>query len=327
VSDQIDRLTASQETELADKLAQIVQGAIDRFDSAVVSAILGHADEDGVSDHERDQLATVLGEDTELDVLATAFAGSAIATGLGSFFAALAALAVGAVGHVLNANSTDASTARDTAVRSFRSTFLTESSIAVRETAARMLSAIGNVDTRAAQIRRVIGLSSAQARSLDAIRQALHTYLAAPQRNADVDTLLAFARGHLSAAQRQMLAKALRSGIDLTHAEALLDRHAEALRIVRIKALAGHTAHQFAETAKVTGWQIAQRFGALPADQRRYWQTAGDERVRQSHSQVPTMNRAGVPLNQPFATPLGPCFIPPLEYGCRCKATLGAPRG
>lgn len=75
--------------------------------------------------------------------------------------------------------------------------------------------------------------------------------------------------------------------------------------------------------AKLTGWQIAQRFRALPADQRRYWRTAGDERVRFTHVQVPGMNRAGVPLNQPFATPLGPCFTPPLEAGCRCKATLG----
>lgn len=97
---------------------------------------------------------------------------------------------------------------------------------------------------------------------------------------------------------------------------------AKALRDTRTKAVAGNAAHQIAEAAKITGWQIAQRFGALPIDQRRYWQTAGDERVRIAHAQVPGMNLAGVPLNQPFATPLGPCFLPPLEHGCRCKTTL-----
>ena len=126
----------------------------------------------------------------------------------------------------------------------------------------------------------------------------------------------------ITAAQGQMLTKAINIGTNTAQAEALLDKHAKALRNARTKAVAGNTAHQVAEAAKLTGWQIAQHFGKLPADQRRYWQTAGDERVRIAHQQVPGMNRDGVPLNQPFATPLGPCFTPPLEAGCRCKAVL-----
>jgi hypothetical protein len=320
--DPINDLTNRNETEFDRALSAAIDDAAASFDFTLVSAILFHADEEGASDHERDQLATTLGTDeNELPMLADALDRSSLAKGLASFFAAVAALAAGSVGHVLNPNNRDATDAHENAVRSFRSAFLAESTIAIRETAERMLHAIGSADTRAAQIRRVIGLSSTQARSLDAIRKALHTAIATGNK-ADPAMQLAYARGNLSAAQSRMLEKALRNGVTPANAEALLDRHAKAIRNARVKAVAGNGAHQIAETAKLTGWHIAQFFGALSPNQRRYWQTAGDEKVRHAHAQVPGMNRNGVPLNQPFATPLGQCFVPPLEYGCRCKATL-----
>ncbi|KQT32688.1 hypothetical protein ASG29_13215 [Sphingomonas sp. Leaf412] len=321
--DPIDQLTDQQEADIEAALNAAIDDAIASLDIMLLAAMLGHADDDGADarDHYREQLATFIGTD-ELDHsgLADALDATAMAIGLASFFAAITALAAAHVRHVANTNAADATTARDSAVRSFRAAYLHESANALRETFQRMLVAPGSPDSRAAQIRRITGLSSNQARSLHVVREALVAHAADPR--ADANAILAPTRGNITAAQRQMLTKAIRIGTTPAQAEAILDKHARALRNARTKAVAGNAAHSIAEAAKLTGWQIAQRFGALPADQRRYWRTAGDERVRLAHAQVPAMNRDGVPLNQPFATPLGPCFTPPLEAGCRCKAVL-----
>lgn len=322
--DPIDQLTARQEADLKETIDAALDYAIELFDVLAVAALLADADEEGpeTRDHYADQLATLAGtDDPEQRQLADALDAASGLAALASFFAAVAALAAAQARHIANTNAADAVTARDNAIRSFRAAYLHESANALRDTAGRMLTARGSADSRAAQIRRAIGLSVAQARSLHVIRKALIAHAADPARGAE--SMLVAARGSITAAQRQMLAKAIRAGTSPEQAEKLLDRHAKALRQARTKAVAGNAAHQIAETAKLTGWQIAQRFGALPADQHRYWRTAGDERVRIAHAQVPGMNRNGVPLNQPFATPLGPCFTPPLEAGCRCKATLG----
>ena len=321
--DPIDQLTARQEAELKETIDAAIDDAIAMFDLRAVIALMANADDDGIEarDHYADQLATFISADNaEQSQIADALDATSFAGDLASFFAAVVALAAAQARHVANTNSTDAVTARDNAIRSFRAAYLHESANALRETAARMLTARGSAESRAAQVRRVIGLSSAQARSLHAVREALIAHAADPMRGPE--SILVGTRGNITAAQRQMLAKAIRKGTSPKQAEKQLDDHAKALRQARTKAVAGNAAHHIAEAAKVTGWQIAQRFGALPADQRRYWHTAGDERVRLSHAQVPGMNRDGVPLNQPFATPLGPCFTPPLEAGCRCKATL-----
>lgn len=321
--DPIDQLTERQEADLNETIDAALDDAIAMFDLLSVRALMDNADHEGnkARDHYADQLATLIGtDDPERGLVPDALDATTMSVALASFFAAVAALAAAQVGHIANTNAADAVTARDNAIRSFRAAYLYESANALRDTAERMLTARGSADSRAAQIRRAVGLSVLQARSLHATREALIAHAADPTRNAK--SILVATRGSITAAQRQMLVKAIRNGTSPDQAEKLLDNHAKALRRARTKAVAGNAAHQIAEAAKLTGWQIAQRFGALPADQRRYWRTAGDERVRLAHAQVPGMNPNGVPLNQPFATPLGPCFTPPLEAGCRCKATL-----
>lgn len=321
--DQIDRLTKQQEAAIEAALLAAIVAALAAFDSNLVENVLINADDDGADDHAIEQLAMALGiHDRTLDTLAAAIDDFKLTDAAGSFFAAVAALAVAALGRVLAASNTSLTAARTSAVTSMRAMFVHESMLAMRETAARMISTTaGDPISRAAQLKRVIGLSSLQARSLYALRTALQSYTADPRR-ADPKTILAATRGNLSAAQARMLTKAMRDQINAKQAEALLDRHAKALRNARVKAFSGNAAHQLAETAKLAGWQFAQRFGALPPDQHRFWQTAGDERVRHVHAQVPGMNPQGVALDQPFATPLGPCFTPPLEHGCRCKVVL-----
>jgi hypothetical protein len=141
-------------------------------------------------------------------------------------------------------------------------------------------------------------------------------------RAAAVEQHLAGYRGLFSPPQLAMLRKAFIRGLTEAGGEALLDRHAKALVAHRVATAAGNAAHSASEAAKLIGWQIAQFFGALPGDARRDWITVGDERVRHDHSRVPTMNPRGVRLEEPFETPFGQVFTPPLEYGCRCRAAL-----
>lgn len=51
----------------------------------------------------------------------------------------------------------------------------------------------------------------------------------------------------------------------------------------------------------------------------RFWVTAGDERVRPAHREIPGMNKDGVKWNQPFQTPHGPTMHAPFEINCRCN--------
>lgn len=237
--DPIDQLTNRQEADIADAIDAAIDDVIAAFDAVAITAILDNADDDGPSDHERDQLALMLGTDgAEYQPLTDALDASTMTSGLASFFGAIVALAAAQVHHIANTNAGVVVLARDNAVRSLHAAFVTESTIAIRQTTERMLNAIGPANTRAAQISRVIGLSSLQARSLDAMRQQLHTAIATGNK-ADPETMLSFARGHLSGAQQRMLAKALRDGVTTASAEAMLDRHAKALRNARVKAFAG----------------------------------------------------------------------------------------
>ncbi|MGJ3626376.1 hypothetical protein AB5I41_04595 [Sphingomonas sp. MMS24-JH45] len=110
-------------------------------------------------------------------------------------------------------------------------------------------------------MRRVLGLSSNQARSLHVMREALAAHAADPTR--DAKAIVASTRGYLSAAQLQLIGKAIRTGTTPSRAETILDKHAAAMRTVRSKAFAGNAAHQLAEAAKLTGWQIAR--GSVPS--------------------------------------------------------------
>jgi hypothetical protein len=52
--------------------------------------------------------------------------------------------------------------------------------------------------------------------------------------------------------------------------------------------------------------------------------TAGDERVRQTHREVPGMNKDGRKWNEPYTTPFGPQMHAPYpdQVGCRCHERI-----
>ena len=343
--DPIDTLTGTHEAKLEAAINAAIDDLFATFDVPTIAAILaGARAADAMpqpDDHEL--LLSALGISPTADPITNLFDQSApIVGGLASFFAAVAALAAAQTRHTIGATNTGMISARDRAIQAFRTGYTLESIQALREAVDHMINASGDPVSRALQLRRTIGLSVNQADSLRAMRGALITYATAPSkmtrartvngvrmpaatvRDIDTSAILRTLKGRLSAPQINLVRKAFADKLDPDEAERRLDRHAKAMRTYRNRIVAGDAVHGLAETAKLTGWQIAQRFGFLPHDQRRFWLTAGDERVRFAHALVPGMNPKGVPLNEPFATPLGGRFAPPLEYGCRCKATLRA---
>lgn len=339
-ADAIETLAASREADLSRDL----DAAIWKYVASLDTDMLASAIDDIDANHIRDQLGIILGLDDAgfPDDLAAPF-GDGLAV-LITLAGAIAALAASQARHTLNPNSASLRDA-NAAAAAFLTAFRAGTGDAIRAAIESAIYGEGTPTSRAAQLRRAIGLSVKQATSLEIMREALHAYNAAPRtripartdatgkriaatyiRNVDTRAILAGARGHLSAAQSRMLAKALANpNLTATDADAMLDRHAAALRRHRIQASFAEGIHGLAEQAKLTGWTIAQRFGALPADQRRYWHTAGDERVRHAHSQVPAMNPYGVALGDPFQTPFGRRMSPPLEWGCRCRVRLARP--
>jgi hypothetical protein len=67
------------------------------------------------------------------------------------------------------------------------------------------------------------------------------------------------------------------------------------------------------------GWrQAVMENKVVEALVRRFWKVAHDERLCEVCSKVPDMNKKGVGLGQPFATPIGPVMLGPLHPDCRC---------
>lgn len=337
LTDPIDTLTASTEARIARDVLAAFKSYVDSIDPLQLIAILDNIEDD----HTREQLEALFELDDAIEPMPLGDVLTGVILALASFAGAVAALAGAQAKHSINPAHRDIGALRANA-GGFLARFMADTGDAIRHAIDRAMHGPDSTDRRASLLRQSIGLGARQVASLQVMHDALMGFVDAPirriparsdanrvrqpaatVRRVDTDAILASTRGSLSGAQRNVLKTAL-GNPRLTEADAIkiLDRHAAALRSFRIRSLVGEGVHALAETAKLTGWQIAQAFGALPADQRRFWRTAGDERVRHSHAMVPGMNLQGVKLSEPFKTPLGPTMTPPLEPGCRCRATI-----
>lgn len=326
-----DRLTDAAADDVAAALMILLDRAAASVDLMQIAAVIDNADDD--TSHGIEQLNTAFelfdGRYEPLDPAIDPDApGSAIAALFG-LFAAAASTAASEARHVLNTAQARYTAPRDEYAGQGLRQFIIETATALTATISRNIDAAGDATSRAKHIRRSVGLTMAQAQTLEAMRRVLLNYQAnvisisdEAARQKAIRSLLATERGRFSAPQSAALTKTMTAGVNATATETLLDRHAKAMRDHRIKVTAQQAAHSTSEYARLTGWQIAQFFGALPTDARREWETAGDEAVRHSHAEVAAMNPGGVALDQPFETPFGPAMSAPLEINCRCRARL-----
>ena len=336
-SDPIDTLSASTEARIARDVLAAFKSYVESADPLQLIAILDNIEDD----HTREQLEVFFELDGAIQPTPLGDVLADVILALASFAGGVAALAGAQARYTVNPGHRDVAALRANA-GGFLARFMADTGDAIRHAIDRAMASPGSTTRRASLLRQSIGLGVRQVASLQVMHDALMGFVDAPirrvpartnangvrqpavtVRRVDTNAILASTRGSLSGAQRNMLKKAL-GNPSLTEADAIkiLDEHSAALRSFRIRSLVGEGVHALAETSKLTGWQIAQAFGALPADQRRFWRTAGDERVRHSHAMVPGMNPQGVKLTEPFKTPFGPTITPPLEPGCRCRATI-----
>jgi hypothetical protein len=77
--------------------------------------------------------------------------------------------------------------------------------------------------------------------------------------------------------------------------------------------------------AKTEAYDQAIEKGQVQEDRlRKFWVTAGDERVRDTHRQIPGLNKKGRAWREPFVTPTGPSMHAPHDHDiqCRCREEI-----
>ena len=172
---------------------------------------------------------------------------------------------------------------------------------------------------------RSIALSPDQAASVAYFSRILHRAMQHPARQTlssgaitlpvyAINDLVNRSSRTLNAAQRSALKRALTDGID----EASLDR---------LTAIARQEAIRAVNAGEHLAFRQGQANRSIPRQARRFWEHRGDERVRDNHRIVPSMNPLGVGANEPFHTPNGPTMFPPLEVNCRCRVAIRIPEG
>lgn len=123
------------------------------------------------------------------------------------------------------------------------------------------------------------------------------------------------------------VAKAIRDGQPIpeaTRAAMVAAYRNRALRL-RAETIALNEASEVAHEAQVEAWRQAVGRGAVQESAvKRFWITAGDDHVRRTHREVPSLNAAGVGLEQPFQTYKGPVMQPGWRFdaGCRCRVRV-----
>ena len=119
---------------------------------------------------------------------------------------------------------------------------------------------------------------------------------------------------------------ALQSGKPLTPAQ--IDRMVKAYErkylAYRARTIGRTEALRTTNVGVQDAWQQAIDTGRVSETQvRRQWIVARDERLCESCGPIPRLNpKIGVKHGQPFATPDGPQFLPPLHPNCRCTVFI-----
>ncbi len=204
----------------------------------------------------------------------------------------------------------------------------------IQQLTAENIKAIQLAASNSKTLKHAFGLSANQIKNLNAYRQALENIQSQSiftsrlvvngktKRRSSVTIPTSTIR-NLSASQRSVLRKSVEQGLNPETIDRLVETQYKVLLKHRAKAIARNFSSKVAHTAQYSAINFTAKAGLIKAnDYRRFWITAHDEKVRHSHNQTEAMNSKGVPINEPFQTPLGPVTNPPLEINCRCHVVI-----
>lgn len=171
------------------------------------------------------------------------------------------------------------------------------------------------------QLRSGLGLNARQVGTLDAFRFLLAGERTSPTARPAVTQAVLM---HLNAAEQSQIFKHLRDRhLDLDRIDELADRLRDRLLTARAMTIARTEGVRTANQAEHDAWSRAADRGLIDrTTARRYWQTAGDEKVRDEHRAIPGLNQTGRALDEPFLTLDGPRMFPPAGPNCRCRVVL-----
>lgn len=174
------------------------------------------------------------------------------------------------------------------------------------------------IDT-ARDIRASIGLTERQERAVANYRRALE--------NLDGDAL---ARRLRDKRFDPTVARAIREGKPLSpeKLEKMVQRYREKYLKYRSETIARTESIRAIQAGQQLMWQQMVDNGDVPEKRvKRFWINTDDSKVRNSHSEIPRMNKDGVGLNEPFRSPLGNIMFPgdpaasaANTINCRCTA-------
>lgn len=303
-------MTTTLDTHYEQKVERAYQELIEKLRSAIDESALMTATQSGQIDTTAEALGLLPDDFPAFDT-----ASESLSDALDSIAEAAAITAAAALSFRFIFSPDDNLKARHT-------TFLADLKIDIRKAVAVAMQfqlALGGDPQKAvARIVKFIGLSEKQITSLTALERALTGIL-----NKTVTELSPYITRTLSASQRSILSKALKKGITPDDIDRILERQADHLHKLRAKSISITETTRFINAGQQAAWEQAISRNIInPALYRRFWVTAGDERVRFSHSATQNMNAKGVGISEPFRTPLGPVMYPPLEINCRCRVAL-----
>lgn len=139
------------------------------------------------------------------------------------------------------------------------------------------------------------------------------------------DDVGATARRLSAADKARIRSRIARGTVSEEFVEEMQQKYAASLTNRRALNIARTETARAAVLGQQEGWRQAVKDGWLPATARMIWIVTSDDRLRETHAQVPLMNPEGVPIDGVFLTPLGPSAGPPLEVNCRCGTGLVFP--
>ena len=170
---------------------------------------------------------------------------------------------------------------------------------------------------QARQIRELIGLTKSQSRAVVNFRQQLETREVLGFTRPD--------RRRLSAIERRLVARHMKEGgLTSKQIDSVVNRYYQSLVNRRSLNIGRTEAVRSSSIGQLDTWRQAKRKRLLSRNARKKWIVTLDDRLRESHRAIPSMNRAGRQIDESFQTPEGFIVSPPLGTNCRCSMVLSS---
>lgn len=195
-----------------------------------------------------------------------------------------------------------------------------ETRAAVREVVQDAVVSGGNPRVQARTIKQHVGLTRKQSRALRNFRDQLEQQTNVPGGR----SMQPAGSRRLNAVERRQAARQVRDG-GMTQADidSMVRNYERRLTRLRAETIARTETQRAAAEGQLEQWRQAAEQGLLDISTvRRKWITAGDERVRSWHADIPFLNPDGVKLDEDFVTEFGPVAMPPAGPNCRCTVIL-----